>query len=351
MTLRATSLVLGVVLPEPVIDVSRAVVGSERFAVTVAPSCSGFEGIGMITAFAAAYLLLSRRQLRFPRALFLLPLGIATAWVANVARLVLLVLVGTWISEDVAVNGFHVKAGWLFFCLVSLSLVLVVSRARFFADAPSEGTLRNPATAYLLPFLVLVATSLVTGLFASHLDLLYGVRVLAVLPVLVAFRDFYRDVPWRWSWFAVGAGIVAAALFVALAPRGDAAALRGWDEEWQAVPAWGQASWLALRVLGAVLVVPVAEELAFRGYLLRRLVARDFVSVPFGQWTPWAVLVSSAAFGAIHAGWLAGALAGLLYAIVQIRGRSLSHAILAHVASNAAIAIYVIGGRQWWLWI
>ncbi len=351
MTLRAVMAVLGFVLPEPMADPARAIVGSKRFAVTVAPSCSGFEGIGMITAFAAAYLLLSRRQLRFPRALLLLPLGIVTAWVANVARLVLLVLVGTWFSEDVAVNGFHVKAGWLFFCVVSLSLVLLVSRARFFVDAPSESSLRHPVDAYLLPFLVLVATSLVTGLFVSRLDLLYGLRILAVVPVLVVFREFYRDVPWRWSWIAVAAGIVAAVLFVALAPRGDEAALQGWEEEWQAVPAWGQGLWLALRVLGSVLVVPVAEELAFRGYLLRRLVARDFERVPFGQWTPWAVLVSSAAFGAIHAGWLAGALAGLLYAVVQIRGRSLADAVLAHVTSNAAVAIYVIGWRQWWLWI
>jgi exosortase E/protease (VPEID-CTERM system) len=351
MTLHSVTLVLGLVLPEAVSDPVRAIVGSQRFAVKVAPSCSGFEGIGMITAFAATYLLLSRRQLRFPRALLLIPLGIATAWVANVARLVLLVLVGTWISEEVAVNGFHVKAGWVFFCGVSLSLVLLVSRSRFFVETPSEsGVRRSPADAYLLPFLVLVATALATGLFASHVDLLYGVRVLAVLLVLLAFRDFYRDIPWRWSWTAVGAGIVAAAVFVALAPRGDPAVVRGFEEEWQAVPFWGQVSWLVLRVVGSVLLVPLAEELAFRGYLLRRLVARDFASVSFGQWTPWAVLVSSAAFGAIHAGWLAGALAGLVYAVVQIRGRSLAPAVLAHVTSNAAVAIYVIGWRQWWLW-
>jgi hypothetical protein len=36
---------------------------------------------------------------------------------------------------------------------------------------------------------------------------------------------------------------------------------------------------------------------------------------------------------------------------VQIRGRSLADAVLAHVTSNAAVAIYVIGWRQWWLWI
>jgi exosortase E/protease (VPEID-CTERM system) len=351
MTLRAVALVLGLVLRDSVSDPSGIVVGSERFSVEVRPLCSGFEGIGMITAFVAAYLLLSRRQLRFPRALLLLPLGIATAWVANVTRLVLLVLMGTWVSEDIADNGFHARAGWLFFCGIALSLVLVVERARFFAHAPSEGSLRHPAAAYLLPFLVLVATSLVTGLFVSHLDLPYGIRVLAVLPVLVAFRGFYRDVSWGWSWSAVGAGILAGAAFIALAPRGDPEVLRAWEEEWQAVPYWGQVFWLTLRSLGSVLVVPVAEELAFRGYLLRRLQARDFENVPFERWTPWAVLVSSMAFGAIHAGWLGGMLAGLLFAIVQIRGRSLAHAVLAHVVSNAAVAIYVIGGNHWWLWI
>ena len=350
MTLRAVGFVLGLVLDDPVSEPSEALVGSERFPIEVLPACSGFEGIGMITAFAGTYLLLARRQLRFPQALLLLPLGVATAWVANVVRLVLLVLVGTWFSEDVALNGFHAKAGWLFFCGVAFSLVLVVQRARFFAQAPSEGG-RHPAAPYLLPFLVLVAASLLTGLFSSHLDLLYGVRALAVLPVLFAFRRSYGDVSWRGSWSAVAAGLLAAAIFVALAPRSNPETLRAWEEEWGGLPAAGRALWLALRVFGSVLIVPVAEELAFRGYLLRRLQAREFLTLPFERWTPWAVLVSSAAFGAIHAGWLGGALAGLLFAIVQIRGRSLTHAVLAHVVSNAAVAIYVIGGGRWWLWI
>jgi CAAX protease family protein len=99
--------------------------------------------------------------------------------------------------------------------------------------------------------------------------------------------------------------------------------LRAWEEEWRGLPAAGRALWLALRVFGSVPIVPVAEELAFRGYLLGRLQAREFLAVPFERWIPWAVLVSSAAFGAIHAGWLGGTLAGLMFAIVQIRGRSL----------------------------
>ena len=37
--------------------------------------------------------------------------------------------------------------------------------------------------------------------------------------------------------------------------------------------------WLAARVLGSSIIVPIAEELAFRGYLLRRLIDSDFTLV------------------------------------------------------------------------
>ncbi len=351
LTLRTVGLVLGATLDDPVSDPSQALVGSERFQVVIDPVCSGFEGVGLMAVFLGAYLLLARERLRFPRALLLLPFGLVAAWVANVARLALLVLVGTLVSEDVAAGGFHAKAGWLFFCGVALSLVLVVQRSRFFAREPSESVLDRPTAAYLLPFLVLVATSLLTGLFSSHLDLLYGVRVLAVAPVLFAFRRFYRGLVWSWSWSAVGAGIVAAVVFVALAPNAPLEAVQGWHEEWGRLPGWGRVAWLVARVVGSVLVVPLAEELAFRGFLLRRLVDREFVNVPPGRFSPLALLVSSAAFGAIHSGWLGGTIAGLVYGIVQVRGNSVGRAVLAHVVSNAAVALYVVGFDRWELWV
>ena len=102
---------------------------------------------------------------------------------------------------------------------------------------------------------------------------------------------------------------------------------------------------------GQILVVPLAEELAFRGYLLRRLIAAEFESVSPGQFSLWALLVSSLAFGAIHAGWLGGTIAGVMFGLAQIRGRSVRHAVLAHAASNAAVAAYVLGFGQWWLWM
>ena len=351
VTLRAVELSLNTVLERTVSDPSRALIGSERFQVVLAPVCSGFEGVGLMAVFVGAYLVLARRQLRFPQALLLLPLGLCAAWFANVTRLVLLILVGTAVSEEVAAGGFHARAGWLFFCGVALSLVLLVQRARFFAREPTGDLLDHPTAAYLLPFLVMVATSLLTGLATRHLDVLYGVRVLAAVAVLVAFRRFYHDIRSSWSWSTLGAGLIAAGAFVGLAPRPDPEMTLAWQGEWLALPAWGQLSWLLLRVVGSVLVVPLAEELAFRGYLQRRLIARDFVTVSPGYLSLWALLVSSAAFGAIHRDWVGATIAGLLFGIVQIRGNNVGHAVAAHVVSNAAIAAYVLGFRQWWLWV
>jgi CAAX prenyl protease-like protein len=100
-----------------------------------------------------------------------------------------------------------------------------------------------------------------------------------------------------------------------------------------------------------VAVVPICEELAFRGFLLRWLVERDFTEVSFRRYTAWAVLVSSAAFALVHERWLAGALAGLGYAVVQVRGGRVSDAIAAHAASNAVIVVCGVASGQWSRWL
>jgi CAAX prenyl protease-like protein len=66
------------------------------------------------------------------------------------------------------------------------------------------------------------------------------------------------------------------------------------------------ALWLTARVVGSVVIVPIAEELAFRGYLLRRVIDADFTSISPKQFTLASFLISSIAFGALHGRWLAG---------------------------------------------
>jgi CAAX prenyl protease-like protein len=74
------------------------------------------------------------------------------------------------------------------------------------------------------------------------------------------------------------------------------------------------AVWIIGRTLGSILVKPVVEELAFGGFLLRRLIGSDFTEVPYDQWHWPAVLISSLAFAAVHQQWIGGFVAGMLYA-------------------------------------
>ena len=77
--------------------------------------------------------------------------------------------------------------------------------------------------------------------------------------------------------------------------------------------------WLVMRGVVAIVVVPVAEELAFRGLLYRLLIARDFETVRFGQLSWLAVAGSALAFGVMHQRWLAGLMAGVVLALVMVR--------------------------------
>ncbi len=58
-----------------------------------------------------------------------------------------------------------------------------------------------------------------------------------------------------------------------------------------------RAVWLAIRFLGAVVFVPIAEELAFRAYLYRRLQSADFEHVSWAHVSLFALIASSALFG------------------------------------------------------
>ena len=108
--------------------------------------------------------------------------------------------------------------------------------------------------------------------------------------------------------------------------------------------------WLAIRVIGAVVTVPIAEELAFRGYLLRKLVNSDFARVEFNSFTMLSFVVSSVLFGMLHQQWLAGVIAGMLFAIAMYRRGAILDAIIAHSTANAMLAAYVLATHQWSLW-
>ena len=104
-------------------------------------------------------------------------------------------------------------------------------------------------------------------------------------------------------------------------------------------------------LLSIAVIAAVTEELAYRGYLLRRLVKPDFESVAFRE-IRWPVLaLVSVAFGATHGAlWLPGVGAGFAFGLLVIKSGRIGEAAAAHAIANALLAGYVLSFDQWQLW-
>ncbi len=353
-TLQAVAWVLRGFVADPVVVPERLIVGTRDFQVQIAPQCSGYEGIGLIWVFLAVYLWTFRRTLRFPRALLLLPIGTVVMWSANVLRIVGLIWVGTTISPAIAVGGFHANSGALILCSLALAFAWGSERSAFFtrpaAAVAGEGT--TVAAAYLLPFLVTILAAMAAGLVRlPGFDPLYGLRVVAGGVALYAYRDIYRARgPYPgWSWVPVVAGAVVAVPWAALG-LADAA---GPDPTSTALATLGPvaaAACIAFRIAGATVVVPLAEELAFRGYLAPRLVDRDFERVRLGTLGWPAVAASSLVFGLLHDRFLAATAAGVVYALAARHRGALSDAVVAHATTNLVLAGCAAATGRWSLW-
>jgi CAAX prenyl protease-like protein len=253
-------------------------------------------------------------------------------------------------------GGFHAYSGSLLFSGVAIALVFAARRSPFFTVAAAHETetskASNATAAYLLPFLAIVATQMLAGTLSTgrSFDVLYPLRVAAAVAALVYFRRAYRDLRWTCSWEAAAVGVLVFALWMALEPTPDANKEAAFAAALDALPPAVMAFWLVARVVGAIVTVPIAEELAFRGYLGRRLIDADFERVSFRRFTWLAFVGSSLLFGLMHGRWLAGTLAGMCYALVLYRRGELGDAVSAHAITNALIAAYVLTTGHWLLW-
>jgi CAAX prenyl protease-like protein len=203
----------------------------------------------------------------------------------------------------------------------------------------------NLTTAYLAPFLAVVATGMITGALTASVEWLYPLRVLAAGTTLWVFRKTYGDLKWKLSWVAILIGFAVCMIWVALSPvntrDGLPVALRS-------IPLGWAASWLAIRVAGYVITVPLAEELAFRGFLIRRLIRPDFNELPIGAFSWHSFLISAVLFGVLHGKqWMVATIAGVLFTLALYYRRRLGDAVQAHSIANGLIAIYAFSTGHW----
>lgn len=112
---------------------------------------------------------------------------------------------------------------------------------------------------------------------------------------------------------------------------------------------WGM---LALRFVRLVIVVPLMEEIFWRGWLLRRFVEEDVDEVPLGKFTWRGFLGVSLLFGLAHwpADFWPAVATSLLWNALMFRTRSLTACVLSHAAINLALGIWIMRTGQWGYW-
>jgi exosortase E/protease (VPEID-CTERM system) len=305
-------------------------------------------------AFGILWLVLFRRECRFPRALLLLPAGVLVAFLLNSVRIALLILIGNAGAETIALGGFHSQAGWIAFNLVALGFSFAAVRIPWIGikspRADAAASFENPVPAWVFPFVSILAAGMIAHALTADFEWLYPLRLLAAIAALFFFRRSYATLDWRIDWEGPAMGALVFFIWIGI-DRFASAAPDPMPASLAAASGPARAIWLAARALAAVVTVPLAEEMAFRGFLYRRLVSPDFKSVSFHRFSWTALAVSSLAFGLLHGDrWFAGMVAGLLYAVVMLRRGRIGNAVVAHGTTNALIALDVLVFRQWHLW-
>jgi exosortase E/protease (VPEID-CTERM system) len=351
LTWRLSAAILSLYEPQLVIDAAERSLAIGEFKVIVVESCAGYEGLALVAAFTTFYLLALRRQWRFPAAFTLYPVGLGAVWLLNSARIAALASIGGHLAPEVAIRGFHSRAGWITFLAVCMAELWLAPRlltigsgvtGRAAVDARAPEAIIN---AHLLPFIVLMAGSLLMAAASPSSAPLYPLVAAAVAGVLVAVRRHLGDLRPAMPSLSGAAGLVVGGAWIATAPDPAVPPELG---SWLAGLAPTEATfWLATRGLGAIILVPFAEELAFRGFLYRRLIGARFDLVAMSRFSALALLASSLLFGVLHDRWLAATVSGIIFALLMQRRGRIGDAILAHALANAVIFAWAVAWQHW----
>ena len=226
-----------------------------------------------------------------------------------------------------------------------------------------SGFLRSPVAAHVLPFGVfmagLVLVSAVQPLGGDSLWIenpeywIYPLQTLLCGALLFFYRRQYE--------LRIRAGMLAATLVglgvlaVWVAPQAlgfSSPRLGGFNPDVFAASPGLYWFTVITRFLRLVVVVPLLEEIFWRGFLMRVIIREDFTSVAFGTFRWGSFLTVAVCFMLVHntADWPAAFLCGLAYNALAVWTKSLSACVAAHALTNLGLGFYIMTTKQWGFW-
>ncbi|MCA9249889.1 MAG: CAAX prenyl protease-related protein [Phycisphaerales bacterium] len=238
-------------------------------------------------------------------------------------------------------------------------------------DAPQTWLDRQvharPELPYIAPFMTFLALMAVGQFFEGpqHLPWLYTLRTVGALVVSLIFWKYFPPLGKPHILLSVVLAVVSTAMWI-------------YVHKWFAAQSWypktqimgtdaepkdyyncyeqlgrGWALWLFLivRIGGASIVVPIVEEIFWRGFVLRVLIdSRRFETVPLGMYTLRSFIICSVASALEHPMWEVGILCWLFWNLLFYWKKSLLFMMVMHGLTNFMLYTYVVWKEDWVFW-
>lgn len=190
----------------------------------------------------------------------------------------------------------------------------------------------------------------------------YVARALIVPVLLIWLWPKFAKIRWDYWWLGIIVGVVGIVQWIGVEmlvwnipnwptkPEAD----DGFNpyKYFAEAPAWMLGGWLVIRIFTAVVTVSIMEELFWRDYLWRTLIApADIKLAKVGEYHPMALFLLPVFFAFVHMGWATTSVVwGLMIGGLLVTTRSLGACIIAHSVTNLLLAAYVLYTEQWYWW-
>lgn len=226
---------------------------------------------------------------------------------------------------------------------------------------------RHPEVPYVAPFMTFLLLMALGSFFEgpAHVPWLYTLRTIGALLVSLLCWKYWPPLGKAHILPAVVFGLAVALMWVAVHKVFAAqnwypyTQLLGRDAPLEkhydcfAQLGSGVALWLFLivRIGGASIVVPIVEEIFWRGFVLRLLIDHwRFERVPLGAYTLRSFIICSLLSAAEHPMWEVGILCWVVFNLLFYWKKSLLFLMVTHGVTNFALYVYVVLVRDWVFW-